>query len=75
MKFKTNLAPDSVLAIKNKLQERFPNTALQVELDNAEKILHVHGLPENDLQAAIVEDAIRQTGFEGSWLTRGEENK
>lgn len=74
MQIKTNLkAEDSLLAIQNKLRERFPDKELNFELDSTDKVLHVHGLPEDSVHAAQVENAIKETGFDASWLTRGEE--
>lgn len=58
-------------AIKNK----FPNAQLKMELENQDKILHIHGLPEDSEHAAKIENAIKEVGFEGAWLTRGLENK
>lgn len=76
MQFKVNSeAPDSLLAIQKKIREKFPNEELKFELDNANRVLHIHGISETRENAAQIESAIRETGFSGSWLTRGEENK
>ncbi|MCH5227764.1 MAG: hypothetical protein J1F16_08150 [Muribaculaceae bacterium] len=76
MDFKTNAKESGdVDAIAKKLQEKFPDNKLDIELENTYKVLHVHGLPEDNLHAAQVESAIKEAGFEGSWLTRGLENK
>ena len=76
MQFKTDIkAQDSLEAIKNTLREIFPDANLDMDLQTADSVLHVHGLPEDSLHAAKVEAAIREAGFNGSWLTRGLENK
>ena len=38
-----------------------------MELESADKVLEVHGLPENAETAAQVEKTIAETGFKGSW--------
>ncbi|MCH5223861.1 MAG: hypothetical protein J1E82_07440 [Muribaculaceae bacterium] len=76
MDFKTNAeCKNCVSAIKSAVERKFPNSELKLELETTDKVLHVHGLPEDSEHAAQVESAIREAGFEGSWLTRGEENK
>ena len=71
MKFKIeNLAPDSSLAIINRLQEKFPNAKFNLDLESADKVLHVHGIPENEENAALVERNIEESGFKGAWLER-----
>lgn len=76
MDFKTNAkCQDCVLAIKRAVQRKFPNAALDLELESSDKVLHVHGVPEDSEHARQIEDAIKEAGFEGAWLTRGLENK
>lgn len=76
MKIKTNIkAQDSYAAIAQKIQNTFPNARLSMDMENADSVLHVHGIPEDSIHAAKVISAIEESGFEGSWLTRGEENK
>lgn len=76
MDFKTNAkCSDCVAAIKMALKRKFPDSELKLELESADKVLHIHGLPEDSEHAAQVESAIKEAGFEGAWLTRGLENK
>lgn len=76
MDFKTNAkCSDCVAAIKMAVKRKFPDADLKLELETTDKVLHVHGLPEDSVHASQVESAIKEAGFEGSWLTRGEENK
>lgn len=76
MQFKTNIACKNCgAAVINAVKQKFPNAELEVDLESADKVLHVHGIPENSEYAAQVESAIKEAGFEGSWLTRGLENK
>ena len=76
MDIKTNAkCQDCVAAIKQAVLRKFPNADLRLELETTDKVLHIHGLPEDSEHAAQVESAIKEAGFQGSWLTRGEENK
>lgn len=76
MDFKTNAkCQDCVAAIKREVHRKFPDAELQLDLESADKVLHVHGVPEDSEHAAQVESAIKEAGFNGSWLTRGLENK
>lgn len=76
MDIKTNAkCQDCVAAIKQAVLRKFPNADLKLELETTDKVLHIHGLPEDSEHAAQVESAIKEAGFQGSWLTRGEENK
>lgn len=76
MQFKTNAkcagCSNTIIAAVN---DKFPNAKLELDLESADKVLHVHGIPEDAEHAAQVEKAIEESGFKGSWLTRGEENK
>lgn len=76
MQFKTNAkCEDCVAAIKSAVSSKFPNARLSLDLQNEDKVLHVHGVEESDENAARIESAIQEAGFQGSWLTRGLENK
>lgn len=76
MQFKTNATcSNCVAAIQKELQRKFPDAQLKLELESTDKVLNIHGLPEDSDHAAQVESAIKEAGFEGSWLTRGLENK
>lgn len=76
MRFKTNAkCQDCMAAITREVHRKFPDAELKFELENTDKVLHIHGLPENSENAAQIEAAIKEAGFQGSWLTRGEENK
>lgn len=69
MKFKTNArCAGCKNAILNAVQEKFPNAQWDMDIDNVDKILEVHGLPENAETAAEVEKTLAETGFTGSWL-------
>ena len=73
MLFKTNArCNDCEAAISKAVRQKFPNAELKFELENSDKVLHVHGLPEDSEHAAQVESAIKEAGFDGAWLTRGE---
>lgn len=76
MDFKTNAkCQDCVQAIIDKVHSKFPDAELKLDLENDDKVLHVHGIPEDSEHATKIENAIKEAGFEGSWLTRGLENK
>lgn len=76
MDFKTNAECENcVAAIKKAVESKFPNAALKLELQTTDKVLHVHGVPEDSQHASQIESAIKEAGFEGSWLDRGLENK
>ena len=76
MDFKTNAkCQDCIDAIKKAVERKFPDADYKLELETTDKVLHIHGIPEDSDHAAQVESAIREAGFEGSWLTRGLENK
>lgn len=76
MNFKTNAkCKDCEAAISLAVKRKFPDAQLNFELQNSNKVLQVHGIPEDSEHAAQVESAIKEAGFEGAWLTRGLENK
>ena len=69
MKFSTNAKCGGCkAAIINGLQEKFPDARWSLDLESADKVLEVDGLPENAETAARVEAAIAETGFKGIWL-------
>lgn len=69
MKFKTNAKCGGCKsAIMKAVQDRFPDAEWSMELESADKVLEVHGLPENAETAAQVEKTIAETGFKGTWL-------
>lgn len=76
MEFKTNAkCAGCSTAIIGALKNKFPNAELNLDLESADKVLHVHGIPENEETASLIEKTIQETGFQGSWLRRGAENK
>lgn len=69
MKFKTNAKCGGCkAAILEGVTKRFPNAQWDLDLDSADKVLEVHGIPENAETAAKVEKTIEETGFKGSWM-------
>lgn len=69
MQFKTNAkCQDCVAAIKLAVKRKFPDADLKLELENTDKVLHVHGVPEDSEHAAQIESAIKEAGFEGAWM-------
>ena len=69
MKFKTNArCAGCSKAIIDAMQAKFPDAQWSLDLDSADKILHVHGIPENAEIAAQVEKTLEETGFKGAWL-------
>ena len=71
MKFKTSAkCGHCKAAILDEMNKRFPNAQWDLDLDSADKVLEVHGLPENAETAAQVEKAIEETGFKGAWIQR-----
>lgn len=71
MDFKTNAkcggcSSKIIAGVKN----RFPDAELELDLNSADKVLHVHGIPEDAEHAAQIEAAIAETGFKGSWVNR-----
>ena len=69
MKFKTTAKCEGCkAAILEAMQERFPNAQWSMDIDNADKILEVHGIPENAETAAEVMKTLEETGFKGTWL-------
>lgn len=69
MKFKTNArCQGCATTILGVVRSKFPNAEWSMNLDDADKVLEVHGLPEDSEHAQQVENAIKETGFQGSWL-------
>ena len=76
MTFKTNdIAPDSLMAIEKKIQEKFPDALLEMNTESADNVLHVHGVPDDSLHAAELVRNIEEAGFKGAWLERGLNNR
>ena len=70
MQIKTNAKySDCVADIKQAVRRKFPNADLKLELETTDKVLHIHGLPEDSEHARQVESSIKEAGFEGSWLS------
>ncbi|MBD5311440.1 MAG: heavy metal transport/detoxification protein [Muribaculaceae bacterium] len=75
MQFKTNARCQGCsAAILKAMNEKFPNASWSMDLENTDKILEGHGLPENAETAAQVEKTLAETGFKGSWIERGGNN-
>lgn len=71
MLFKTNAKCGGCKnAILSEMNKHFPDAQWDLDLDSTDKVLEVHGLPENSETAAQVEKAIEETGFEGAWIRR-----
>lgn len=69
MKFKTNARCSGCKArILEAMNDKFPNAQWDMDLEDADKILEVHGVPENAETAAEVVKTLEETGFKGSWL-------
>ncbi|MDE6009924.1 MAG: heavy metal transport/detoxification protein [Muribaculaceae bacterium] len=69
MKFKTNAKCGGCSAtILKGMREHFPNQEWTLDLDSADKVLEMHGIPDDPEKAAEVEKAIAATGFKGSWI-------
>lgn len=69
MKFKTNASCQHCQAtILKEMNSRFPNGQWSMDLNDADKVLEVHGIPEDAVHAAQVEAALAETGFKGSWI-------
>lgn len=75
MQFKTNAKCQGCsTAIINGVKNRFPNAELSLDLESADKVLHVHGIPEDAEHAAQILKTIEETGFTGSLLTKEDNN-
>ena len=58
-------------AITKEIKRKFPDAELNFNLENTDKVLEVHGIPEDSEHAAQVESAIQEAGFKGAWLQQG----
>ena len=75
MQFKTNAkCAGCTSAIISAVKKDFPNAELSLDLESEDKVLHVHGIPENKENAAKIERNIEEAGFKGAWLERGINN-
>lgn len=73
MKFKTNAkCEDCMASIIKAVRTKFPNAELKFEEENTDKVLHVHGLPEDSVHASQVESAIKESGFDGAWISQAD---
>lgn len=74
MKFKTNAkcggCSDTIL---KGVRSQFPNEEWSLDLDSADKVLEMHGVPDDPAKAAEVEKTIAATGFKGSWIPAASE--
>lgn len=69
MKFKTNArCQGCATAILGAMRAKFPDAEWSMDLENTDKVLEVHGLPEDIRHAEIIEKTLQETGFQGSWL-------
>ncbi len=69
MKFKTNArCAGCRKAILDAMNTRFPNEQWDLDLDNVDKVLECHGIPEDAEKAAQVVKLLAETGFQGSWI-------
>lgn len=69
MKFSTNArCAGCQKAILDAMNKKFPNAQWSLNLDEADKILEAHGLPEDSEHAAQVIKTLEETGFKGSWI-------
>ncbi len=69
MKFKTNAKCEGCSStILNKMNESFPDMKWSLDLENSDKVLECHGVPDDAQKARAIETAISETGFKGSWM-------
>lgn len=69
MKFKTNAKCGGCSAtILNAVRSRFPNQEWSLNLETTDKVLEMHGVPDDAEKAAQVEKTIAETGFKGAWI-------
>ncbi|MBD5298598.1 MAG: heavy metal transport/detoxification protein [Bacteroides sp.] len=75
MKFKTNAKCGGCsAAILGAVRSKFPNQEWSLDLDSADKVLEMHGVPDDAAVAAQVEKTVAEAGFNGSWLRQGDNN-
>ena len=73
MKFKTNAkCQDCMADIIKAVRRKFPDAELKFEIENSDKVLHVHGVTEDSTHAAQIESAIKEAGFQGAWISQAE---
>lgn len=71
MKFKTNAkCAGCSSAILGAVRSRFPNQEWSLDLSTEDKVLEMHGVPDDAEKAAQVVKTIEKTGFKGSWITQ-----
>lgn len=71
MKFKTNAkCAGCSTAILGAVRSRFPNQEWSLDLSTEDKVLEMHGVPDDAEKAAQVVKTIEGTGFKGSWITQ-----
>lgn len=69
MKFKTNAKCGGCkAAILGAVQSKYPDMQWSMDLDNVDKVLECHGIPDDAAKAREIEKTIEETGFKGSWL-------
>lgn len=69
MKFQTNArCAGCKSAIMDAVQNKFPNMEWSMDLDNVDKVLECHGIPDVEEKAAQILKTIEETGFKGSWI-------
>lgn len=69
MRFQVNAETNAHKAkIMEAVEREFPNARWGADLNTMDKVLEVHGIPEDSETAAQVLKAIQETGFTGSWL-------
>lgn len=69
MKFKTNArCAGCKSAIMSAVQNKFPDMEWSMDIDDIDKVLECHGIPDNEEQAAQIIKTIEETGFKGSWI-------
>lgn len=69
MIFKTNAECEHCkTTLLNHLQSKFPNENWSLNLENSDKVLEMHGVPDDEARAREVENAIAETGFKGTWM-------
>lgn len=73
MKFKTNAKCGGCSTkILSGVRSKFHDMEWSMDLENADKVLECHGVPDDSEKARQIEAAIAETGFQGSWLPAGE---
>lgn len=71
MRFKTNAkCSDCMADIITAVRRKFPDAELKFELENSDKVLQLHGIPEDSEHAAQVESAIKEAGYQGAWISQ-----